>query len=176
MFRNSFQLIKVIVVFHIILDIIIRNNCQRSNQSLPMQSGFYLWDKLLNILKLIGANMANNQNLTQMWIEMRSWTCLGPRQFQECSLCHMYNCFEPFAFNGQQHKFTIGCSKTIKKAWFLNFWFWTTSITINIACRRDDDILYDTPPNSLSNQIWVPKWNNKKKKKNRNMLLSLQHF
>ncbi len=75
MFRNSLQLIKVTVVFHIILDIIIRNNCQRSKQSLTMQSGFNLWDKLLNILKLIGANRANNQNLSQMWIEMKNWTC-----------------------------------------------------------------------------------------------------
>jgi len=75
LFRNSLQLIKVTVVFHIILDIIIRNNCQRSKQSLTMQSGFNLWDKLLNILKLIGANRANNQNLSQMWIEMKNWTC-----------------------------------------------------------------------------------------------------
>jgi hypothetical protein len=82
LFRDSLQLIKIIVVFHIILDIIIRNNCQRSNESLTMQSGFYLWDKLLNVLKLTRANMDNNQNLPQMWIEMRSWTCLEQDNFK----------------------------------------------------------------------------------------------
>jgi hypothetical protein len=82
LFRNSLQLIKVTVVFHIILDIIIRNNCQRSNQSLTVQSGFYSWYKLLNILKLLGANRASNQNLSQMWIEMKNWTCFEQNNFE----------------------------------------------------------------------------------------------
>jgi hypothetical protein len=36
-------------VFHIILDIITRNNCWRNNQKFTLQTDFRLWDKLLNV-------------------------------------------------------------------------------------------------------------------------------
>ncbi len=60
---------------------------------------------------------------------------------------HVHNYFEPFTFNGQQHVFIIGCNGTMKKAWILNFWFSTTSIIMNIAHWKDDDIHYMTISN-----------------------------
>ncbi len=49
LFRNLLQLIKVKLAFHIMLDIIIRNNYQMSNQPLNIQIFFHFWDKLLYV-------------------------------------------------------------------------------------------------------------------------------
>jgi hypothetical protein len=36
--------------FHIMLHIIIKNNCQRNNNEIPtMQTSLHFWDKLLNV-------------------------------------------------------------------------------------------------------------------------------
>jgi hypothetical protein len=53
--RNVFiktwlQLIKVKFAFHIMLHIIVKNNCQRKNNEIPItQTNLHFWDKLLNV-------------------------------------------------------------------------------------------------------------------------------
>ncbi len=78
MFKNLFQFIKVKLVFHIMLEVITKTNCQRSDQPFSTQISFYFWDKLLyDFLKTNNADVGDNWNSPQTQIETRSWTCFG---------------------------------------------------------------------------------------------------
>jgi hypothetical protein len=63
--------------------------------------------------------------------------------------CTCRHCFknESSPFISRGYMFIIGCNGTRNKAWFLNVWFSITSIIMNIAHWRGDDIHHMTISN-----------------------------
>ncbi len=102
LFKYLLQLIKMKLVFHIMLDIITKTNCQRSNQPLSIQMSFYFWNKLLYVFL--------ETNKSKMWVTIeiyqkyklkRGVEFVWTSQNQEFKLYHMHNCFKSFSVNGQ---------------------------------------------------------------------------
>jgi len=123
------------LAFHIMLNIVTKINCQRSNQPFNIQSFFGFWDKFLYVcletnkgrcgwqLKF-ATNIIWNEELDLFWMS----------QIQDFKLYQMYNYFKPFSFNNQYYTSIIGCNLTSKETWNMNLWFWMISITMNITC------------------------------------------
>jgi hypothetical protein len=102
LFKFWFWFNKIKLVFHIPLDIIIRNNCWRSNKSFTFQTNFHFWDKLLDVfLKPTRVDVVNKWNLPWMRIEMKNWTCFGQGKSKNSDFIICIICFKPFALANQ---------------------------------------------------------------------------
>ncbi len=124
MFRNKFWSNKIKLVFHTPLDIIIRNNCQRSNESFAFQINFHLWDKLLDaFLKPTSVDVVDKWNLPWMRIEMKSWTCFGQGKSKNSDsvICTIVSNHLPSIVNNTNSSLVVMKPRTKPNFWIVDF-------------------------------------------------------
>ncbi len=85
-------------------------------------------------------DVSNNWSLPQTWIKLKCWNCFASTKFRNLNfvICTIASSHIPSMVNN------IGPSLVAmelhKKPNFMNLWFWTTNITMNITCWTNDDI------------------------------------
>jgi len=92
--------------------------------------------------KLTRVDVSENWSLPQTWIKMRSWSCFVWTQFRNLNfvICTIASSHFPSMVNNTSP--SLVAMEPHKKPNFMNLWFWTINITMNITCWTNDDI-YD---------------------------------
>jgi hypothetical protein len=125
------------------LDTVTTINCQKSNQTLTSQIGYYSWDKLLYVLFKTNKGICGQQlKFTMNKLKTRSWTCLEQIKFRNSNfiICTIILNHFPSMVNNRNP--SLVAVEPQKK---LDLWtFWIKNITMNIIRWTNDDIHYMT--------------------------------